>query len=119
FWSAGGKSTFPLTITQSGANATGTVGGVTGGAAAIYLGSASLNGTVSGHEVDLKLFGTTSHTQNGCAYTINAELTGSLAQDTLNGKVLYTSKTNGSPDCGAIEGCMSQQDFNAVRPPSP
>jgi hypothetical protein len=117
-WQSGGTfNSVDFNVTQSGGNTTGVIGG----AFALFVdfalgGNATFNGTVSGDHFDMTLFGTAQHSQNGCSYTINAEITGSIAADFISGDVKYTTKTNGSPDCGSLEGCQSDQAFTGARP---
>jgi hypothetical protein len=49
---------------------------------------------------------------------VNAELKGTIVGDVLDGTIDYKSSTNGSPDCGAVQNCTSEQAFNGSRPPS-
>jgi hypothetical protein len=111
------SSNIPFDITQQGTNASGTVGGVTGGLIAIVEGSATFNGTVGSNVFDLKLVGMRALSMGACAYTINAEAVGTITGDTITGTIDYSAMTNGSPDCGVLTGCHSHQDFTGVRAP--
>lgn len=116
-WTVGAMSTnIPFTITQTGGNATGTLNGAVGAYASLVLGSNTFTGTVLGEAFDLKLFGTKSYTMNSCAYTVNAEVSGTINGNFIGGSIVYTPSTNGSPDCGTLNGCQSQQTFNGARP---
>jgi hypothetical protein len=118
-WTAGASTSgVAFVITQSGANVTGQVQGLTGAAIALWLGGDTFTGTVSGASVDMTLFGTRSMTQGACSYTLNAHVRGNLSGDSLQGTVTYSASTNHAPDCGALEGCSSVQQFDGVRPPS-
>lgn len=119
-WNQGDQSSgIPLTITQDeDSQVTATVGGVTGALVQAILGSNVFTGDVHASRLSLTLFGTRSYTQGDCAYTVNAEVKATLNGDVLGGTIDYHASTNGSPDCGALEGCTSEQDFNGTRPPS-
>jgi hypothetical protein len=117
-WKANDTSTnIPFEVTQSGSQVTGTIDGLTGGLVALWLGSRTFSGTAGGSLVSMTLYGTATKRQNGCAYTINATIEGTLTGDALQGELKYTSKTNGSPNCGSIEGCVTRQEFSGSRPP--
>ncbi|HEU0029592.1 MAG TPA: hypothetical protein VFQ53_03090 [Kofleriaceae bacterium] len=75
-------------------------------------------GDVDGNDVSLELFGTRSQTMNSCSFTYNSVIDATSSGDTLTGRIEYRAATNGSPDCAAIEGCVSFQDFNGTRPPT-
>lgn len=104
-------------VTQSGDHAAAVVGGATGIWLSAVLGSQQFTGSVNGDAVALTLYGTKSATVAGCTWTINANLTATLTGDLLEGDIRYTPSTNGSPDCMAIEGCITRQEWNGVRPP--
>jgi len=117
-WQSGNTaSNIPVTVTQSGANATAVVGGAAGAYMTAVLGSNAFSGPVNGAQVDLTLYGTRSASQGNCAYTVNATMLATSMGDFLSGTITYTAATNGSPDCGALQGCQSIQDFNGTRPP--
>ncbi len=118
-WTAGSTTNnIPVTITQSGGQATAVVGGAAGAYMQIVLGSNTFTGPVSGSGVSLTLFGKTAASQGNCTWTVNATLTATSSGDFLMGNIVYTDATNGSPDCGTRQGCMSIQDFNGTRPPT-
>ena len=118
-WNEGDTaSNIPVTVAQDGDEVTATVEGLTGGFLSLALGSNVFAGTVEGNDLSLTLFGTTSTNEGNCTYTINAVLDGTLEGDVLQGEIRYESATNGNPDCAAIEGCASVQDFNGTRPPT-
>ena len=117
-WTVGAMtSNVPITITQAGGEVTANVTGVAGTYLTVVLGSASFTGTIDGSSLSLKLFGTRSATKENCAYTINASLDAASSGDLIEGKINYESATNGSPDCGALQGCVTSQAFNGTRPP--
>ena len=118
-WTVGQMtSNIAMTIVQSGSDVTATVGGLGGAFLVAVLGSASFTGTASGNSIDLTLFGTRNATQGSCSYTVNAEIDGQIGGDLLEGTIDYKTATNGSPDCGALQGCASEQAFNGTRPPT-
>lgn len=106
------------TITQSGEDVTATLDGLVGAYFNAVFGSASFTGKVSGDDLALKIIGTRSATEGNCTYTYNAILNGSVDGDTLTGTIDYEAATNDQPDCAALEGCQSTQDFNGTRPPT-
>src|SRR5262245_1993754 len=60
-WMEGGVAQdIPLDITQDGADITGTVGGVIGSLAELWLGSRVFEGKVTGNDIDMTLHGTNS-----------------------------------------------------------
>jgi hypothetical protein len=120
-WAVGdSNSGIAVTITQD-AKDKGTASATVGGLAGVFLtaavGGNQFTGSVDGDELDLKLLGTTSHSKGNCTYTYNAVISGVLAGDALTGKISYQAATNNGPDCGALTGCSSVQDFNGTRPP--
>jgi hypothetical protein len=117
-WTEGeSSSNIPLTVTQNGRDVTAILEGVTGVWVEALLGSKTFTGGMSGHDLDVTLYGTRALTQGGCAYTVNANARATLSGDVLSGTIDYTPATNGSPDCGALEGCVTTQAFNGTRPP--
>ena len=117
-WTVGNMLTnVDVTITQSGDKLTATVGGLAGAALDVGLGGHVYNGHVDGTDVDLDLFGTRSMNSGNCTFTYNSTIIGSLSVDTLSGEIHYTAATNGNPDCATLQGCLSVQSFNGVRPP--
>lgn len=107
-----------VTITQSGSDATLVVGGAVGLEFEAALGSATFTGKVDGQHFELTLYGTRSYTMNSCTYTLDTTISGDEAADVIEGTATYKAATNGSPDCGSIQGCSSVQTFNGTRPPS-
>ena len=111
------SSNVPLTITQSGNDLTAILEGATGVWVDAILGEKTFTGTASGHDLEVVLHGTRALSQGGCTYTVIATARAELSGDMLTGSIGYTPATNGSPDCGALEGCVSTQAFNGTRPP--
>ena len=107
----------PFTIVQNGTAVTGVIGGVAGDWVRLILGSDAFAGSVDGQALHLVLNGTRAYTEGGCTYTIIGTADAELAGDVLAGSIVYTTATNGSPDCGALAGCESIQVFNGTRPP--
>jgi len=118
-WTEGQMSSnIAVTVTQDGAEVQASAEGLVGLFLDLVLGAHVFAGDADGNDVVLELFGTRSVVQGNCSYTLNAVLDGELDGDILVGEIRYQSQTNGSPDCGSIEGCVSRQDFNGARPPS-
>jgi hypothetical protein len=119
-WTVGDQSSgIPVTITQDGGTATADVGGGAGLVLDLALGAHVYTGDVDGNDLSLELFGTRGQTAGSCAFTYNSAIDGSISGDTLSGRIEYRAATNGSPECGTIEGCVSFQEFNGTRPPAP
>lgn len=118
-WTEGDTATgVQFTITQEGSAITGIIGGGTGWWATVVLGDDTFTGTVDGDSTTMTLYGTNSAQQSGCTYTVNATMNGDLDGDYLSGTIDYRASTNGSPDCGTLENCLTRQMFNGTRPPS-
>ncbi|HTM19446.1 MAG TPA: hypothetical protein VL172_03025 [Kofleriaceae bacterium] len=122
-WTEGNTSTgVPVVIGQGEGDAADEATATVNGAAGIYLdavlGARVYTGSVDGSHLDLTLHGTNSATQAQCTYTVNSTIDADLDGDVLRGEILYHTSTNGSPDCGTLEGCESRQDFNGTRPPT-
>jgi hypothetical protein len=62
--------------------------------------------------------GSVTGTQGNCAYTTDGAVEATFTGDTMQGTVTYTRVTNGNPDCGALTGCKTTQQFSGARPPS-
>jgi hypothetical protein len=117
-WTAGSSTTnVPFVVTQSGGSVSGQVTGLAGVFVAAWLGSNTFQGSVTGSGVDMTLTGTNAMSQNGCAYTYNAHLVGTLQGNALMGTITYSAQTNGASGCGSLTGCQSVQDFSGSRPP--
>ena len=117
-WTEGESATnIGLVITQDGEAITGTVTGLTGSFLTLVLGDNVFRGSVDGDELTMTIYGTRSGTEGNCTYTLNATATATLDGDVLAGDIRYTAATNGNPDCAALEGCTSRQQFNGTRPP--
>jgi hypothetical protein len=122
-WQEGNTATnVPVVITQGGEGeedqATAVVNGVAGTYLDLVLGSRTYTGEVSGSHLELTLFGTTQGTQGNCSYNVNSIIDADLDGDVIEGDLLYHTQTNGSPECGVLEGCESRQEFNGTRPPT-
>jgi hypothetical protein len=105
-------------VTQNNDTAAATVTGIAGTYLDVVLGDHVFTGGVDGDNLQLTLFGTRSGTSGNCTFTYNAVLHGTLSNDVLTGVIDYEAKTNGNPDCAALTGCVSLQEFNGTRPPS-
>lgn len=120
-WTVGDSSAgIPVVISQEGEEVTATVTGLTGTYLDIGLGSHVFSGTIDGDEMDLDLFGTRPQMRNTCTYTYNAKIVGGVDGDAIEGRVEYRAATTTpqNPDCAAIQGCLSFQEFNGTRPPT-
>lgn len=117
-WTEGDTTTgVAMTITQEGGEAEATVGGLSAAFLDLVLGSHVFTGEVAGNDLTLELFGTRQLTRDGCPHVVNAVLDATLRGDVLEGRIDYTINGNGGPECEALEGCVSYQDFNGTRPP--
>jgi hypothetical protein len=110
----------PVTMTQAEGEVevTATVNGAAGLYLDVVIGARVFTGEADGSRVSLDLFGTNSLTMGNCTYTVNGHMEGTLDGDLLTGEITYSTATNGSPECGVLEGCESRQEFNGTRPPS-
>jgi hypothetical protein len=117
-WTEGDSASgISLAITQDGSSVSGTVGGLTGQFLILVLGSATYDGTVSGDDLEMTLFGERSFSEGNCSFTFNSTIVAESDGDVLSGDVLYRAATNNNPDCSELEGCVSRQQFNGTRPP--
>lgn len=117
-WTVGQMSTgIPVTITQSDATATAIVMGGAQLALDGLLGGHTFTGSVDGDGFDLIANGSIPMTTNGCTYTANAHIDGTLTGDSIAGEVNYTLAGNGSPMCAGLSSCLSVQDYSGSRPP--
>ena len=116
-WSPAEMSNATLTVTQSGSDVTMIVNGLPGLYVASILGTNTFIGDVDGSDVNLVATGNAPKTSGGCTYTFNGEVIANQEGDSLAGRVEYRAATNGHPDCGTRQSCVSQQEFNASRPP--
>jgi hypothetical protein len=82
----------------------------------LWLGSADFDGTIKGRVLTLTNYGQTPQQQGNCSFTYNATVKGNQTGDTLEGTITYSTKTNGNPDCAAVE-CSATQRFSGSRPP--
>jgi hypothetical protein len=116
-----GQSTpdIPFTITQSGADVTGTVGDYVGDLMKSAYGSNVFVGRVEGSLFTMKDEGTKEFTSGGCVASIDILAQGEITGDAIQGTLVYDPKTNGHADCGAFNTCTSTQQFSGARPPKP
>lgn len=118
-WTEGDQATgIGVQIAQDGSDVNATITGATGAYLSLVLGSNVFTGDVDGDDLTLTLFGTRSATSGNCTFTYNAELSGDVNGDTMTGRIDYTAKGNGNPDCAPIDGCVTFQEFNGTRPPT-
>lgn len=109
-----------VVITQNESAVTLTVNGLAGIALIGLLGASknTYTGAVDGNDVDVESLGTRSQISGNCTFTYNSRITGSIDGDALTGRIEYRAADNGNPDCTAISGCLTYQDFNGTRPPT-
>jgi hypothetical protein len=120
-WTVGDSSAnIPVTIVQDGTMVSATVMGLTGVGLNLALGANVFSGDIDGNSLNLDLFGTRSQMSATCVFTYNAKILGDVTGDVLEGRVEYRAATTSpqNPDCMAIQGCLSFQDFNGTRPPT-
>ncbi len=116
-WVAGKETSgIGLVITQDGQNIQGTLDGVTGALFTLLFGSADFDGTIKGSQLDLTNYGSRAAQEGNCSYTYNSTVSATQSKDTIEGTITYATKTNGNPDCAAVE-CSATQRFNGTRPP--
>ena len=113
----GSNAMASFSVLQSGSDVTLEVEGLAGLFLANHVGSAVLSGDVDGVEVDVGRDGP-KKTSGGCEFSINARLRATVDGDVMKGRVEYRAATNGHPDCGSRESCLTVQEFNATRPPA-
>jgi hypothetical protein len=115
-WIVGDSADAPIVIAQDGNSLHGSVGGF----ASLYLigllGSAEFEGSIQGDQLELSNFGTRSTNSGSCAYTYKATIQAKQTGDSIAGSITYSTQTNGSPDCAAIE-CSGTQKLSGSRPP--
>jgi hypothetical protein len=117
-WEEGKQTTnIGLTITQDAQKIHGTIDGLTGAVFTLLLGSADFDGTIKGNVLTLTDYGQRTTQEGNCCYTYNATVKATQTGDTISGTITYATKTNGNPDCAAIE-CSATQKFNGTRPPT-
>lgn len=117
-WDTGASLTgIPVEIRQEGSEVRATVMGAAGIGLGLLLSSNVFVGGVDGDDLDLKIIGAAQFRSADCAYTFDAQLRGTLDGDALSGDILYRSVTTDHPDCAALRGCVSVQQFNGTRPP--
>jgi hypothetical protein len=120
-WTPGATaSNIQLQILQSpgSPSLSGTIQGGTGFLVQVLLGTNAFTGRVSGNQIEALLVGTNMLSQGTCQYRIQVDLKGDLSGDVLTGTIDYSTSTDHSSACGALEGCHSVQDFNGTRPPT-
>jgi hypothetical protein len=119
-WNVGDKTmNVELTVSQDGSSkVTLTVDQFSPALFVVGLtGSNMFTGEVDGDDVNLSITGTEPHQSGNCKWMYNAEIDAVLDGDTLSGSVKYRAATNDDPACGSRTGCVSTQDFNAIRAP--
>jgi hypothetical protein len=116
-WKEGNETTgIELVLSQQGSSVHGTLGGLTGAFFTLAFGSAEFDGSIHNSSFSLDNYGSRASTSGNCVYTYNASVMGSQNGDSISGTITYASKTNGNPDCDAVE-CSASQKFSGARPP--
>jgi hypothetical protein len=116
-WMVGQETTgVGLAITQDGKNVHATVGDPTALFFTVAFGSADFDGSIQGNSFTLTNYGQRTANQGNCSYTYNATVEATQSGDSISGTITYATKTNGNPDCDAVE-CSASQEFNGSRPP--
>jgi hypothetical protein len=117
-WTTGEVSSpFNVTVNQQDESVSANVEGAVGGFLALWLGTNVYTGTIDGDDLQLQLLGTNEQTMGSCAFTYNSRIIGAADDDTLTGRVEYSADGDGDAACASIDGCISYQDFNGIRPP--
>ena len=106
-----------VAITQDGSNLSATVSGGGGFLLALVVGSNVYTGKVDGNDLDLEIVGNIAMNMGNCAYTYNSEIHAEADGNSMSGRIEYRAVTNMNPDCGAITGCLTFQEFSGSRPP--
>lgn len=106
-------------ITQNDTAVSAQVEGLTGTLLSLVLGSNVYTGEVDGSHLELIIYGEVAATQGNCTFTYNSIIDADSDGDVLTGEIRYEAATVGNPDCAAIEGCVTRQQFNGTRPPTP
>ena len=89
---------------------------MTGALFTLLFGSADFDGTIKGSALNLTNYGSRAAQDGNCSYTYNSTVSATQSKDTIEGTITYATKTNGNPDCAAVE-CSATQRFNGTRPP--
>lgn len=117
-WTVGEQTMgIPVVVVQDGSRVTATVNGASGFVLDLALGSRIYSGDVDGDSLYLELFGTRGQQRGNCSFTFNSVIDAAVDDDTLTGRIEYRAATNANPDCAALEGCLTFQEFNGTRPP--
>jgi hypothetical protein len=116
-WEEGKESTgIDLTIMQDGQNLHATLGGATGALFSLLFGSPDFDGVLQGKSLELTNYGQRTSQQGNCSFTYNSIVDATQMGDAIEGTLTYATKTNGNPDCAAVE-CSAVQRFSGSRPP--
>lgn len=117
-WEVGRQSApVSVIVVQSGDAVAMDVQGVAASGLDFALGSHTFHGDVTGSDVEATILGTREQSQGACTFRYDATIRGTLTGDNLNGRVDYEARTNQAADCGALEGCVSFQEFAGARAP--
>ncbi|HHH31392.1 MAG TPA: hypothetical protein ENK57_24010 [Polyangiaceae bacterium] len=117
-WTVGETaSSIPIVVAQTDDQVQLDVGGTSGAALDIFIGSSIFNGQVSGSGVTAALVGSRSATMGMCTYTVTVDMDATSSGDLLEGQLIWRPVTNMHADCGVLNDCRSLQSFNGTRPP--
>jgi hypothetical protein len=117
-WTEGESSTGTMiSIVQDGAEVSVNVSGFAAVVLGVLQGSSTFQGEVDGDAIDGAIFGSNQLNRDGCPHVVNSTFDAVLDGDVLTGEIRYTVNGNGGPECEALEGCVSRQEFNGTRPP--
>jgi hypothetical protein len=116
-WMEGQETTgIGLAITQEGQKVHATLDGPTALFFTVAFGSAEFDGSIQGNALTLTNYGQRTASQGNCSYTYNATVKATQTGDSISGTITYATKTNGNPDCDAVE-CSASQELSGSRPP--
>jgi hypothetical protein len=117
-WTEGAVTTnVPLSVSQSGGSVSADVGGAGAVFLGLWCGNAHLAGSVSGSDLVLTLTGTRSLSSGSCAFTVDARVSATVANDSLSGSITYAPNTNSSADCVGVDACTAKMNLSGSRPP--
>jgi hypothetical protein len=118
-WTVGAMSTgIPVTVTQTGAQVTATVNGITGAFMKAGIGTNAFSGSLNGSQASMTATGTVQGVQGSCTFTTDATVDAIFSGDTMQGQVTYTRVPASGSGCATLQGCQSVQNFSGARPPS-
>jgi hypothetical protein len=115
-WTEGSvTSGVQLRVTQNGQKLDGELMGAAGLYLVSLTGTSEFAGQLSGGDFTLTDRGPKAYDANGCKYTIDAVIRGSLAGDAISGTVTFKPVIDKSAAC-APYACEAVQTFSGARP---